>query len=105
MSEDRRIGGMNDERARFWLALVLIVIVSSSLWALFMLRVPESNRESLALVLGALLAKLTDVYGFHFNSSASSRQKDVTIGALAHTAQTAGEVLATKEDEHHDPAR
>ena len=96
---------MNDERARFWLALVLIVIVSCSLWALFVLRIPESNREALSLVLGTLVGKMTDVYGFHFNSSAGSRQKDATIGALAHTAQTAGEALATKEDEAHDRSR
>lgn len=93
-----RLDGTNDEAARFWLAAMLIVMIAGCLTALFFMRIPESNREMLSMVVGALLAKLTDVYGYHFGSSSGSTNKDSTIDTLARTAHTAGAALAPDVD-------
>lgn len=80
------------------LAVVLMVIISAALRALFQDDVPSGNRELISMIIGALLIRLTDVYAYYYNSSADSAQKNRTIETLATTAAAAQGALAPLPD-------
>jgi hypothetical protein len=84
----------NDDTMRGILAALALAMVGTALLVLFFRNTPPSNKELISAVLGALLIKLTDVYGYYFNSSAGSQRKDETIGTLATTAAAAQTALA-----------
>ena len=65
------------------LAALLLATLCTALAALFVFPVPESNRDQMGLVLGALLSAVSTVVGFYFGSSKGSRGKDATIAALS----------------------
>lgn len=84
----------SDDTMRGILAALALMMVGAALGLLFFRQTPPSNKELIAAVIGAILIKLTDVYGYYFNSSAGSQRKDETIGTLAATAQVAQSALA-----------
>lgn len=85
---------MTDQSMRAWLAFFLGIAISFVLWGLFFVQIDQDNRETLNLVLGALLAKLTDVYGYSFGSSAENTKNSHTISKMAETQNVAQAVLA-----------
>lgn len=85
---------MTDQTMRAWLAFFLGIAISFVLWGLFFVQIDQDNRETLNLVLGALLAKLTDVYGYSFGSSAENTKNAHTLSKMADTASVAQAVLA-----------
>lgn len=78
--------GMSDQMMRTWLAFFLGIAITFVLWGLFFVEIAQDNRETLNLVLGALLAKLTDVYGYSFGSSAEQTKLSHIVGKQAETA-------------------
>jgi hypothetical protein len=83
-----------DDTMRGMLAGAAITMMAAAMWLLFFRDVPPSNKELISAAIGGLLIKLTDVFGYYFNSSAGSQRKDETIGTLAQTAQVAQSALA-----------
>jgi uncharacterized membrane protein len=77
---------MRDQTMRAWLALFLGIALAFVLWGLFYIEIAQDNRETLNLVLGALLAKLTDVYGYSFGSSAENTKLSHVVAKQADTA-------------------
>lgn len=77
---------MSDQTMRAWLAFILMSMIAFTLTALFFLEMPQPNRETLNLVLGALLAKLADVYGYSFGSSAENTKLAHVVSKQADTA-------------------
>jgi hypothetical protein len=75
----------SQEVTRGILAVVLIVLVAWVMRTLFNIQIPDANRDAVMMVLGALLLRLSDVYAFHFNSTASSQKKDQTINKALDT--------------------
>lgn len=80
------MNGMSDQMMRTWLAFFLGIAIIFVLWGLFYVEIAQDNRETLNLVLGALLAKLTDVYGYSFGSSAEQTKLSHIVGKQAETA-------------------
>lgn len=65
------------------LALLTTAGVFAAVAALFLLPVPDSNRDALGLALGALLSAYAGVVGFYFGSSKGARELVHTNGVLA----------------------
>ena len=84
----------NDDTMRGILAALAVLMVAAALGLLFFRDTPPSNKEIISAVIGAVLIKLTDVYGYYFNSSAGSQRKDETISTMAVTTQQAQAALA-----------
>jgi hypothetical protein len=76
------------EVTRGILAIVLIALISWVMRTLFNVEIPTANRDAVMLVLGALLLRLSDVYAFHFNSSANNQKKDATISKALDAVNT-----------------
>lgn len=79
------MNGHGDSSTRRSLSIVIVVMIAASLGVLFVFDVPPSNRELVSMIIGALLTKLTDVFAYNFNTTASSQLKDRTIAAMADT--------------------
>ena len=77
---------MTDQTMRAWLAFFLGLALAFVLWGLFYVQIAQDNRDTLNLVLGALLAKLTDVYGYSFGSSAENTKLSHVVSKQADTA-------------------
>lgn len=77
----------SQEITRAILSVVVIALVGWVLWSLFIRVIPSENRDAVMMVLGALLLRLSDVYAFHFNSTANSQRKDQTIQKAVETVQ------------------
>lgn len=65
------------------LAVLTTAGVFAAVAALFLLPAPETNRDALALALGALLSAYAGVIGFYFGSSKGARDLAETNGLLA----------------------
>lgn len=79
------------------LSVVVIITVQAVLGALFAVDIPDANRDAVMLVLGALLLRMSDVFTYHFNTTASSAIKDQTIKRQADTTQAAQAALPVVE--------
>jgi hypothetical protein len=77
----------SQEVTRATLSVIIILLVAWVMLTLFNVQIPDANRDAVMMVLGALLLRLSDVYAFHFNSSAGSQKKDNTISKMADTVQ------------------
>ena len=64
------------------LAGALVVAVCAALAALFLIPVPDANRDAVNLVLGALIGWVGAIVTFHYGSSHGSQAKDETIRTL-----------------------
>lgn len=84
-------------KTRAALATALVLMVSAGMAWLFMREIPVKNETLISLVLGGLITKMNDVYGYFFNSSANSHSKDVTLGKVAETASAMASVAATAQ--------
>lgn len=70
------------------LALSMLAIVSTALFALFFRETPPSNKELVSMVLGIMLGSLKDAYNYYFGSSRESQEKNATIAVQADTAKS-----------------
>lgn len=71
-----------------FLAIAIILIMSTIVMILLLktVQMTDTVQGVLLTIIGVLAKTLTDVYGYYFNSSVSSRAKDETIKAMATTA-------------------
>ena len=81
---------MNVPQTATVLAIIALVIVGATLLLLFFVPVPEPNANTLQLLLGAVLAWGTGVFGYYYGSSKSSQSKDDTISSMAKVATGTG---------------
>lgn len=86
-----------DEGMRARLALAMVLMVGASLGVLVFFEVPSANRDILFAVIGGLLVRLSDVYGYSFGTSADRDRQAETLHAVAQTAQAAQAALAPTE--------
>lgn len=94
---------MNEGRASLnvagaFVAIGLVSITAFLTWALVYIRIPESNREALTVLIGILSANVGILVGFFFGSSATNRKQADTIEKQASTIQTAQAALAPLSD-------
>lgn len=73
------------------LAVGQVVMMAASLSALLFLPVPEQNRESVSLLIGAVIAQSGNVIAYFFGRSDGERRKDQTIGAMADTMRASAD--------------
>lgn len=73
------------------LAVVTTAGAFAALAALFVVPIPEANRDALGLALGALLSAFAGVIGFYFGSSKGARDLVETNRALALKAPPQGD--------------
>jgi hypothetical protein len=76
-----------------FVAAGLICILAFVTWALVFRAIPDSNANTLTLVIGTLSANVGLVVGFFFGSSVTNKKQTDAIEAMAKTAQTAGVAL------------
>ena len=67
---------------RFILALLALALAGYALRALIGQEVPASNRDALMVALGIVLGLSKDAFGFFFQSSQSSTDKNAVIAGL-----------------------
>ncbi len=60
---------MNDNKARFMLAVAAVVIAAAALAGLMFRAAPSANREALFLALGLILGLSKDAFSFYFGAS------------------------------------
>ncbi len=78
-----------DEGMRARLALAMVLMVGASLGVLVFFEVPPANRDILFAVIGGLLVRLSDVYGYSFGTSADRDRQAATLQSVAQVAQAA----------------
>jgi len=61
---------MTPEATKTVMALVALVITSMAIAALFVVRIPEANRDMVNIVLGAIIGWGTTVFSYYFGDSA-----------------------------------
>lgn len=64
------------------LAMIAVLGILVITVMLFMFEVREGARELLYIIVGGLMAKLSDVFGFFFGSSRGSKDKDAILAML-----------------------
>ncbi len=52
-----------------FLAAASVAILAGTLWALFYIDFPDTSKDVLLVVIGALISIVKDVYGFEFGAS------------------------------------
>ncbi|MEO6657916.1 MAG: hypothetical protein ABIM73_06545 [Arenimonas sp.] len=87
----------SQEVTRGILSIVLIALISWVMRNLFNIQIPDANRDAVMLVLGALLLRLSDVYAYHFNTTAGSHAKDATISKMVDTVQEVAKLPPSPE--------
>lgn len=70
----------NTHRNLAWAAVLTLVLCIA---LLAFLELPQTSRDPLLVLLGAVIASYKDVYGFFFGSSAGNKAKDEIIGEIA----------------------
>lgn len=68
---------------RFTLTLLALALAAYALHALIGAEVPASNRDALMVALGVILGLSKDAFGFFFQTSQSSVEKNKLIGETA----------------------
>lgn len=68
---------------RVFLSRALMLLIGAALALLFFIDTPKSNDTAINLILGGLLTKLIDVFGYSFNTNADSAGKNALIATLA----------------------
>ena len=72
---------MKDTKSfKAYMALLVTVAVIGFLYLLAYQSLPETSRDAVSLVLGALLMRLADVFSFYFGSSEGSQRKTEILG-------------------------
>ena len=57
-----------------FLAVAIVILFGGTIYALFKIDFPDSSRDVLLVVVGALVGIVKDVYGFEFGSSKDSQR-------------------------------
>jgi len=70
------------ETFQYVLAALIVACFFAVIILLIVKAVPEQNKESLAIIVGALISAFTGVTGYFFGSSMSSAKKDETIAGI-----------------------
>jgi len=70
-----------------YLGLLITIAVIGFLYLLAYIDIPSASNDAIMLVLGALLMRLADVFGFYFGSSESSQRKTEILNAQAEAKQ------------------
>ena len=73
---------------RFTLALLALALAGYALYSLITHEVPATNRDALMVALGIILGLSKDAFGFFFQSSQSSADKNTVIAGM--TGQASG---------------
>lgn len=76
-----------------FIACALVSILAFITWALVYRAIPNSNNNSLTLLIGILSSNVGMVVGYFFGSSVNNKKQTEAIAAMAETAKTAGTAL------------
>lgn len=66
---------MNIEATRAALALLVTISLGVCLYLLFCVEMPNTSRDIILVIIGALVATFKDVFGYYFGSSEGSTRK------------------------------
>ncbi len=80
-----------DSRLIGVLALGVMTLLAASLFAMLFVPVPEQNRESVSLLIGAVISLATAVISYFFGRTVGERKKDQTIDTMAETMKAGSE--------------
>lgn len=77
--------GISNEWVKALLALAMVATILLIIGAILFFRavVPEPMMDAFLLIVGALLTRLSDAYGYYFGDNAEAAQKNRTINTLA----------------------
>jgi len=66
---------MKSEPIRSALSAGVVIGLGLCVYLLFFITMPDSSRDIILVIIGALVAVFKDVYGYYFGSSAGSTRK------------------------------
>ena len=85
--EDRASARAREVALRDWtpkvLAITFTLAFFAILWFLLGHEIPQSNKEIILILLGALAGAVTTILTYYFGSSRSSQAKDAVLGRVA----------------------
>jgi hypothetical protein len=79
---------------RAFLSIAVILLVGAILYMVHMGNLKDTMRDLAMVVVGVVLSKYSDVYGFYFGSSDGSKQKTEQISDMA------DDTLTLSREEH-----
>lgn len=80
---------MKDTKSfKAYMATLITVAVIGALYLLIYIPMQAASRDAVLILLGALTARLSDVYAFYFGSSESSQRKTELLGGSANGPAT-----------------
>lgn len=80
-SAERRTRMKDTKSFKAYMALLVTVAVIGFLYLITYVPIPLASKDAALLVLGAILMRVADVFGYYFGSSEGSQRKTEIMGA------------------------
>lgn len=80
-----------------FVTVVLMGLLTFSLYGLVYQAIPDGNRDPFLVVVGMIVTKVGSIVDWHYGGSSTAKRQEETIGTLAETAKSAQAALAPTE--------